>query len=232
MKITGDKPSRWTVLLRPAFSTEIRKYQYYIEKEKKESINLIKKAFSDRDEKMFKEGEQRYQNEERKEKKIMEILEDNNKKKINMSENIFKVRRELYLLRHKRYNNRKEFTKDDKTKMDNLNNKIRQMTKEQLEFNKNISMSMKQYSINIPSVQQQGSYPDPPNISTLAISSRKRRIIFDETRISKDTDKNTNNTNSNTNNTNNTNSNSNENYDTNETEDTNQDGGDIKIIKL
>lgn len=206
IRISGSKPSAWTVILRPSETTDMRAYLHLIKKEKERSVMLMKEAFKDIDEKMFREGEQRYQIEEKKERKIKDILEDYRKSEIQMAERLFQAQRSLYLLTRKRRESRKDFTATDKKALERLNNDVRDITKEAINQRRTFQMRIKQYSPNVSSIKEQGPVPTPPDIPSLPLGVSRRRVILNNT---------------------------NNNNESNESNESNlQKGGDVKIIRL
>lgn len=218
LKLAGSKPSAWSIILKPSYSVDIRTYLFHIDREKDKSLNMMKQAFETRDDKLFRDAEQRYQAEEQKKKKIDEILEENKVKEILMAEQLFQARRSLYLFNRKRRDNPKDFTDKDKKALEKMNHEVRELTKSQIKEKRDIMMRVRQYTAEVSSIQQQGPYPIPPEVTALPAGARRRQVIVgvgdqeEEDTESEEEEP--------------------EKDEVNEEQNDNQEGGNIRIIKL
>jgi hypothetical protein len=220
MKISGNKPNNWSIILSPSKTVDMRAYLYEIQQEKNSSVQLMKDAFSRRDAGLFREGEQRYQLEEKKERQINDILEDFHKKEIQMAERIFQVKRSLYLLTYKRRELKKDFTDIDKKTLEKLNIELKNLMKEEIEQKKIHQVNIHLYSPYSESIRPQGPVPEPPNVQSLPVGLPRKRIIVGNKKNK-------------TKKINIESESESESENENEDEDDNkQDGGDIKIISL
>lgn len=60
MKISGEKPTKWSITLQPILATDIYTMDYEIQSEIEEAKYLFKRAFKSRDKNLFNQGEQLY----------------------------------------------------------------------------------------------------------------------------------------------------------------------------
>lgn len=181
LRLSGDKPSPWSITLRLASNIDIRAYLYHTIDEKDKAVDKMRTAFKQRDDNLFRIGEKNYQEEEEKERKIKDILDGYRKKRVQTAEKLFQSRRDLYLLNRKRYDSKSEDfhpTKDNKKMLERLNKEIRELTIQQIKQDREIMMDMLHYTPELAGMQQQGPYPSPPDIAILPQGIGRKRIIL------------------------------------------------------
>jgi hypothetical protein len=172
LEISGKEPSPWKVILIPGKSCDIRTYHFFLEKEKKRSIRIMKEAFQERDPKLFREGEDLYKREEKKEEEIKKILDSFRKEEIQMEERLFQAKRNLYLLYRKKRN--KKLTENEKKALERASKEVRDITLEHIQQQKNKNFQIQQFTLEPSKIKTEGPVPDIPNIPYLALENKKK----------------------------------------------------------
>ena len=166
LKISGDKPSEWYVLLNPLIVEDIYTVKYKIEQSKLEAQYLIKKAFEYKDEKLFTEGEKMYNEALKKEKDLQNIFESNQKLLKDISEKIFEVKRDIYL----GTSNKKDVSK--------LKTNLTELLFEKINIQKIIKEKENNVVFRPENIITDGPFPDPPVIKSLVI--KKQTVKTDD----------------------------------------------------
>lgn len=224
MKISGNKPSEWSIILQPILSTDVYTLKHNLINDQLEAKDLFKRAFQYRNKNLFKEGEIKYTYSEKKQNEIDSLIQNNVNLLKNIQEKIFQIRRNLYLA------NLEKTVNSDKVKK--LSSELEKVTMEQINLQKDIKEQEYNYILKTQSIIQKGPIPEPPNVKHLSLTIRRQKFQFekDEKEINEESEEsededilddiiNTGNSNINSNNKK-TNS------------ETNKSGGYIKIIKL
>ena len=219
VKISGDKPKKWSIELQPIISVDIYTLQYDIKQQKLEAKSLFKRAFKYKNKELFKEAEQLYLSLEKKQKDIDTIINNNDKLKLNIKEKIFQIRRNLFL-----ENSKKPV---DYVKIKKLIEELEKATLEQISINKRIKETENNYILKTQSIIQEGPIPEPPVVKYLSMKIGRSKKQF-ELNIEKEEE----NAELENNNDNNDNNDSDDDNSDNDNEISNQNGGTIKVIKL
>lgn len=168
MKISGTKPSKWSVILQPELEMDMRKYIYDIDREKDRRMEDMRKAFYVRDENMFDKAEKSYDRENKEKKVVEDILNGFKIKKMEMAERLFQAKRNLFLLNHQR--KIKKLSKEDIKQLTAINNEIKEIIHEQLNQNNEIQFKKTFYTPNTSTLKSEGPVPEPPDIKPLTFS--------------------------------------------------------------
>ena len=78
IKISGTKPSKWSIVLQPALSTDIYTLQYKLKNDKLEAVELFKRAFKYQDNNLFVESEKQYNELKKVQLDIKDLVSNNN----------------------------------------------------------------------------------------------------------------------------------------------------------
>ena len=97
MKISGSKPLDWYIILQPNKYDNIYNSEYEINNNKLESLYLMKKGFQTQNKKIFEDGEKMYEEFIKKNENIKNTFVNNLKKKTDIKEKIFEVKKNIYI---------------------------------------------------------------------------------------------------------------------------------------
>ena len=172
MKISGSKPSEWSVVLQPIITTDLHTLKYDLNKEKLEAKDLFKRAFRYRNKSLFKEGETKYVDSEKIQKEINELIQNDVSLMRNKQEKIFQIRRNLYLTSLQK--------NVDSEKVRKLSSELEEATLEQIKLQKSIRDQEYNYVLKTQSVVQKGPIPTPPTVKHLSLRIRRMKFQFKE----------------------------------------------------
>lgn len=164
MKLSGNKPSSWSVILQPAPTIDLRAYIYNAKQKKKDALEEMRKAVESRDEKLFRSAEKEFINGNNIEKQGNAMISAADKKLKNIEERLVQVKRNLYVAQHKK----EKKTKQDITMRTKLIAELKKLSDEQLETEREIETEFHQFSPESVSIRQHGPYPEPPVISQIS----------------------------------------------------------------
>ena len=174
MKISGEKPNKWSITLQPILSTDIYTIDYELQNEISEAKYLFKRAFKNRDKNLFNQGEQLYNNSIKKQKDIDIIQLDNNKLLTNIKEKIFQIRRNIYLTVKENPTDKKKIL------LQRLTNELETALIEQSNIVKNINEKENNYILRSQSIIRQGPIPEPPIIKSLSSKIGREKFRFEK----------------------------------------------------
>ena len=166
MKISGNKPSEWSVVLQPMIYEDIPTVEHNINEDKLESLYLITRAFKYKDSKLFDEGEKLQDKYNKKKEEIETIFSKNSKLLKDVLEKKFEIQRKIYLDKLKN-KNVTELTK----KLDNI-------TIESIEILQKINEE--KFVLKSQSVLTNGPFPDPPITKYLSLKSKIYKLDENE----------------------------------------------------
>ena len=172
IKISGTKPSKWSIVLQPALSTDIYTLQYKLKNDKLEAVELFKRAFKYQDNNLFVESEKQYNELKKVQLDIKDIVSNNNKILKNVKEKIFQIRRDIYIT-----NLEKPL---DTNKIKRLTNELEIANIEQINTEKNIDKQQDNYILKTQSMIRNGPVPDPPNIKSLSLTTKEKKYNFEK----------------------------------------------------
>lgn len=175
MKISGEKPVAWSIIIKPEVIVNIYEIIYEKENKKKDAIILIKEGLVYKDKKIFEEGIQIYETMIKEINKLKEEFNMNNKAIETIESEIFELKRKMYYEK----NLDKVFSNADKVV--ELESK-----KKQLEQEKNTTLN--NYVISQKSLIKKGPVPDPPTIKTELYKAVKQKFKFDTELTQKNTE--------------------------------------------
>ena len=102
MRLSGKKPSAWTVTLQPAPTIDLRAYIFQAKQGKRKALETMRDAVDTRDEKSFRAAEKDFINGADIEKQGSMMIDAANKKLKNIEERLIQVKRNLYVAQHKK----------------------------------------------------------------------------------------------------------------------------------
>lgn len=172
MKISGDKPSDWSITLQSILSTDIPTLQYDIQNDEIKAKNLFQIAFKDRNKKLFNEGEQLYSISEKNKKDLITLLNDNDTILKNIQEKIFQIKRNLYLINLKK--------PVDLNKVKKLSLELESALVEHMNISKGIEERENNYILKPQSILRSGPTPDPPNVKALSMKVGREKLQFEK----------------------------------------------------
>jgi hypothetical protein len=211
MKLSGNKPSEWSVELQPFIYEDIFTLQHQSNYDKLESLYLITRAFKYKDTKLFEEGEKMYDDSKKKNEDIQNMILKNKNELTNIHEKIFQTKRNIYL------ENLKKTRPTENIK--NLTTKLETFTIDNINITKQIKEQENNYLVQQQNILIKGPVPDPPIIKSLTLKTHKYKLMFEKNieNIKVNSNKNVNENNKDVNENNNNNKGV---------------GGFIKVIKL
>jgi hypothetical protein len=171
MKISGNKPSKWSITIQTILSTDIPTLQHMIQNDKIKATYLFQRAFKDRNKKLFNEGEQLYSISEKNKKDLILLLDDNDSILKNIQEQVFKIKRKIYLI------NLEKPIDSNKDKKLTLELKVALLN--QMNTLKGIEEREKNYILRPQSILRSGPTPDPPGAKDLSIKIISKKSIGD-----------------------------------------------------
>ena len=161
MKITGNKPSDWSVILKSSLKQNIYEHNYSIQLDRQNTVELVKEAFKTKNKDLLQEAEKRYNENEKNQKIITDNINNYTKQVKDIQEKIFNIRKELY--------------KDNSKNKTMLKNKLLEMYKEEKKIKSNIISQ----SISNQSLVQKGPVPEIPKIEMFIFKSSKKIFTID-----------------------------------------------------
>ncbi len=181
MKISGNKPSEWSVVLQPIITTNLHTLQYDLNKKKIEATYLFKRAFQYQNKSLFKEGETIYSDSEKKQKEINEFIQNDILVIRNIQEKIFQIKRNLYIANLQK--------KIDYEKIRKLTSELEEAMLEEIKLQKSIQEQENNYVLKTQSIIQKGPIPTPPTVTYLSLRNKKMKFQFEsETDSDEDTE--------------------------------------------
>lgn len=172
IKIIGKTPKDWSIQIIPLKTIDIRKLKYNLLIKKNNLRYLIEQSFVDGNKNEFQRIKKDIEKNEKKISDIEKILEENNKKIKDSIKNTFNARRDLFVESLK--------GKQDKKKIKNLSENLEKRILEEIKLSKNIKEQEKNFVIRKQEILQEGPVPIAPKIKALTTSTRRRKIIFEE----------------------------------------------------
>ena len=163
MKISGNKPSNWSITIKTVLSSDISTLQYDIKNDKINAKYLFQRSFKDRNKELFNEGEKLYNISEKNKKDLLSIKEDNDTLLKNIQEKIFQNKRNLYLI-----NLNKPI---DLNKVKKINSELEISLIEHMNILKSIEERENNYILKPQSILKSGPSPDPPIIIKISIKT-------------------------------------------------------------
>ena len=157
MKISGSKPSDWYIVLQPNKYDNIYNSEYEINNNKLESLYLMKKGFQTQNKKIFEDGEKMYEEFIKKNENIKNTFVNNLKKKTDIKEKIFEVKKNIYIQTL------------NKKSIKELNTKLETLLIEDVNINKEIKHQEHNYLIQSQSILSNGPFPEAPIIKPFKI---------------------------------------------------------------
>ena len=172
IKISGNKPSEWSVVLQPMIYEDFNTLQYQLTNDKLESLYLIKRAFKYKDNKLFEEGEKMYDNSTKKNEDIQNIILKNIKEITNIREKIFQIKRNIYLEKLKKTKKGNDLTK--------LTAELEALTIDYINIVKKIKEQENNYLVQTQSILTNGPVPEPPITKSLTLKSNRYKLKFEK----------------------------------------------------
>ena len=163
MKISGNKPSNWSITIQKVLSSDISTLQYAIENDKINAKYLFQRSFKDRNIELFNEGEKLYNISEKNKKDLLSIKEDNDTLLKNIHEKIFQNKRNLYLINLKK--------PIDLNKVKKISSELEISLIELMNILKSIEERENNYILKPQSILRSGPSPDPPIIKKISIKT-------------------------------------------------------------
>lgn len=161
MKITGNKPSDWSVVLKSSLKQNIYENNYSIQLDRQNTFELVKEAFKTKNKDLLQEAEKRYNENEKNQKIITDNINNYTKQVKDIQEKIFNIRKELY--------------KDNSKNKTILKNKLLEMYKEEKKIKSNIISHI----ISNQNLVQKGPVPEIPKIEMFSFKSSKKIFTID-----------------------------------------------------
>ena len=181
MKISGNKPSNWSIIIQTILTTDISTLQYNIQNDEIKAKHLFQRAFKDRNKQLFNEAENLYIISEKNKKDLITLKEENDILLKNIQEKIFQNKRNLYLINLKK--------PVDLNKVKKISSELKESIIEHMNILKGIEERENNYIFKPQSILRSGPTPDPPDVKALTIKiGREKNIDISQQSISSDND--------------------------------------------
>lgn len=170
MKISGNEPTEWSIIIKPEIFINIYTYIYQFEKKKKDAIAILKNSLLLKDKKKFDEALKLYDESNKEVKKLENIIRENKSKMDNINNEIFEIKKNIY-------------HSTGKQDIKQLNEKLEKAINNKIILAGNFKKEEENYILSDKALIKKGPIPDVPTIKSQTYKVIRKKFEFDSSDI-------------------------------------------------